>query len=84
MKKLIALLALAATPAFAIETADCARLGALYEIRSLMMKRYTSSYDVQKVIDRRLADMRRGYVIWARPEGEAPVDKHVHTLSGKG
>lgn len=83
MRKLIALLALTATPAFAIETGDCARLGALYEIRSMMMKRYTSSYDVQKMIDRRLADMRRGYVIWTRPEGETPVDKHVHKLSGK-
>lgn len=84
MKKLIALLAFLAIPASAVETGDCARLAALYEIRSMMMKRYASSYDVQKVIDRRLADMRRGYVIWTRFESEGPVDKHVHKLRGNG
>ena len=77
-------MAVIALPASAIETGDCSRLATLYEIRSLMMKPYTSSYDVQKVIDRRLAGMRQGYIIWARPEGEAPVDKHVHKLRGGG
>ena len=51
MKKIITLIALVAIPAAAVETGDCSRLGALYEIRSLMMKRYSSSYDVDKAIE---------------------------------
>ena len=54
-----------------------------------MMKRYTSSYDVEKVIDRRLEDLREplasgGYrwVRWVRRESDAPVDKKVHKLRG--
>lgn len=84
MKKLIVLLALVAIPASALESGDCARLAALYEVRSMMMKRYTSSYDVSKVIDRRLADLRQGYVIWVRHDNSAPVDKKVHKLRGGG
>jgi hypothetical protein len=84
MKKLIALLALVAIPASAVETGDCSRLATLYEIRSLMMKRYSSSYDVGQAIDRRVADMQRGYVIWVRHDSDAPVDKKVHKMRGGG
>ena len=82
MKKLIALAALIAIPALAVETGDCSRLAALYEVRSLMMKRYTSSYDVEKAIDRHLDDLRRGWIRWVRRESDAPVDKKVHKLRG--
>ena len=82
MKQLIAVLALIAIPAFAVETGDCARLSALYEIRSLMMKRYASSYSVSQAIDRRLIDMRQGYMIWVRHDDDAPVDKKVHKMRG--
>lgn len=78
-----------AAPLSAIDTAcdsTVLQLGALYEIRSLMMKSYTSSYDVQKVIDRRLDELRvplpnGGYqwVRWVRPGGEGPFDKNGHT-----
>lgn len=80
MKKLIVLFALAAMPAAAVESGDCSRLAALYEIRSLMMKRYTSSYDVNNAIDRRVAGLRQGYIIWVRRDADAPVDKKVHKL----
>lgn len=79
-----------AFPLFAIDTtcdSNVVQLGALYEIRSLMMKSYTSSYDVQKVIDRRLDELRvplpnGGYqwVRWVRPSGEGPFDKKGHTV----
>ncbi len=92
MKRLIAVAILtAATPLFAIETDDCraalTHLTALYEIRSLMMKRYTSSYDVDRLIDRRLDQLREplpggGYrwVRWVRRDSDAPTDKHGHSV----
>jgi hypothetical protein len=59
-----------------------------------MMKSYASSYDVQKVIDRRLDDLRvplpsGGYqwVRWVRPNGEGPYGKNGHTvvaIQGRG
>ncbi len=84
MRKLFIALLLIAIPASAVDSGDCSRLAALYEIRSLMMKRYSSSYDVGQAIDRRLADMRRGYVIWVRHDADAPTDKKVHKLRGNG
>ncbi|MEA2326591.1 MAG: hypothetical protein QOE68_1550 [Thermoanaerobaculia bacterium] len=80
MKKFVAFMALIALPAAAADPGDCARLSALYEIRSLMMKRYSSSYQVGTVIDRRLADLRQGYIIWVRRDADAPTDKKVHKL----
>ena len=60
---------------------DFMRLGALYEVRSMMMKPYASSYDVDEFIDSQLARMREGWVRWERPDRDAPVDKHVHTVA---
>lgn len=89
MKKLIVLLTLIAIPASAVEIGDCARLSALYEIRSLMMKRSSSSYDVSGIIDRRLNELREPtsdggfrWVRWVRRESDAPTDKKVHKLRG--
>jgi len=66
---------------------DYRAIGALYEVRSLMLKRYSSSYDVGRFIDRRIDELREptgsgGYrwVRWVRPEGDAPIDKHGHTV----
>jgi hypothetical protein len=86
----IALLLIAA-PMFAAEVADpCGaymQLGALYEVRSLMMKPYASSNDVDNFINGRVEQLRDplpdgGYrwVRWIRPDGDAPVDKHGHTV----
>ena len=60
---------------------DYMRLGALYEVRSLMMRPSASSYEVDEFIDKQLARMREGWVRWVRPDREAPIDKHVHTVA---
>lgn len=84
------LVCLVAVPSFAIDRTDCravTHLGALYELRSLMMRRYASSSDVQTFVDRRVDDLREptgdgGYrwVRYVRPTENGPVDKHVHTV----
>ncbi len=90
-RTLLALLAsLIALPVLAIDRNDCedmTHLGTLYELRSLMMRRYTSSDDVQRFIDRRIDELRvpvpdGGYrwVRYVRPSGDGPTDKHVHSV----
>jgi hypothetical protein len=81
----------AAAPLLSVESDDCRgyqQLATLYEIRGLMLKPFTSSYEIDKVIDRRL-DLLRGplpeggyrWVRWVRPTGDAPYDKHGHTVA---
>jgi len=82
-----------AFPVFAIDRDDCAgpltHLGALYQLRSLMMHRYTSSSDINRFIDDRVEQLREpqsggGYkwVRWMRPtSGNGPEDKKVHTVN---
>jgi hypothetical protein len=90
-RALVFFLLFAAAPLLAVETDDCRQyqqLATLYEIRSLMLEPSTSSYDVGKVIDRRI-DQLRGplpeggfrWVRWVRPQGDAPYDKHGHTVA---
>lgn len=90
-RTLLALLAtLVALPVLAIDRRDCedlTHLGALYELRSLMMRSDTSSDDVWRFIDRRVDELREpmpdgGYrwVRYVRPSGDGPVDKHVHSV----
>ena len=92
MKRIVffALFAIA-TPLFALDRDDTCRaytqLGSLYEIRSLMLRTYISSYDVQKAIDNRVDALRvplgsGGYrwVRWVRPDRNAPDDKEVHEV----
>lgn len=90
MRRTLPLLAilLTAAPLFASECDDMLQLGALYELRSMMMRRGTSSYDIDRVVDRRIEQLREplsggGYrwVRWVRPSGDGPTDKHVHTVS---
>jgi hypothetical protein len=94
MRRLLLVLLLFPVSAFAVETDDCraalTHLTALYEIRSLMMKRYTSSYDVDRLIDRRLEQLREplsggGYrwVRWVRRNSDAPTEKKVHKLRAR-
>jgi hypothetical protein len=85
---LVATLFFLASPLLAADDCrDYRAIGALYEVRSLMLKRYASTYDVDRFIDRRVEELRGpngsgGYrwVRWVRLEGEAPVDKHGHTV----
>lgn len=70
---------------------DCRQyqqLATLYEIRAVMLKPAASSYDVGKVIDRRVDELREPlpeggwrWVRWVRPEGDGPTDKHGHTVN---
>jgi hypothetical protein len=81
----------AAAPLLAVESDDCRgyqQMAILYEIRGLMLKPYTSSFDIGRVIDRQLDQLRGptpdgGYrwVRWVRPTGDAPYDKHGHTVA---
>jgi hypothetical protein len=90
MKKLLVVTLLIATPAFAID--DCAgltELRALYELRSLMMKTYTTSYEIERFIDKRIDQLREptgdgGYrwVRWTRPNDDPPTQKEGHTVIG--
>jgi hypothetical protein len=94
MKRVLVLLfALLCTAAslFAVESDDChgyQQLATLYAVRSVMLKPYSSSYDVNKIIDRQL-DQLRGpqpdgsyrWVRWVRPSGDGPYDKHGHTVA---
>jgi len=76
MKRLfIAVLLFAATPLLAD---DCTLLRELYAVRAVAMRSYSSSYDVDSFIDKRLGVLREGYVIWVRPSGEGPFDKKLH------
>lgn len=91
MKKFFAMALLLASPLLAIETDDCSaamtKLRTLYELRNLMMKSYTTSYDVERLIDKRIDQLRQplpdgGYrwVRWARPPSEGPIDKQGHSV----
>ena len=91
MKRTIGIaLLLAAAPLLAANDDPCSaymQIGTLYEVRALMMKPYTSSYDVENYIQERVEQLREplpdcGYrwVRWVRPEGDAPIDKHGHSV----
>ncbi|MDP9362326.1 MAG: hypothetical protein M3P29_12860 [Acidobacteriota bacterium] len=92
MKRIIGTaLLFAVAPLFGADVNDqCSaylHLGTLYEVRALMMKPYASSYDVEQFINVRVEQLRDplpdgGYrwVRWIRPEGDAPIDKHGHTV----
>lgn len=79
---------LAAPLVAADDCRDYRAIGALYEVRSLLLKHYSSTYEVDRFIDRRVDELREpngsgGYrwVRWVRLEGEAPVEKKGHTVS---
>lgn len=90
MKRTVLLCAvlLVASPILASQCDDFMQLGALYEIRSMMLRGSVSSSDVHTIVDRRIEQLREplpdgGYrwVRWVRPSGDGPSDKHVHTVS---
>ncbi|GAC1432880.1 MAG: hypothetical protein NVSMB68_05320 [Thermoanaerobaculia bacterium] len=82
---------LLALPLCAVDRTDCnglTHLGALYQLRALMIRRYTSAEDIRRFIDRRvdelrepLGDGRYRWVRWVRPDRDGPTDKHVHNVS---
>jgi hypothetical protein len=88
----VVILLFAALPVLALDVPDCTplqQLAALYEVRSLALKRYSSSSDIDHFIDRRLDDFRGPlagggfrWVRWTRPTGDAPDLKKGHLAVG--
>src|SRR5229473_2066295 len=90
MKQLLLLtIAFIALPAFTADPADdCGgyrALGVLYQVRSMMMRSGSSSYDVDRFIDRTLDDLREPtadggfrWVRWVIPRADAPFQKDGH------
>jgi hypothetical protein len=65
-----------------------ARLSALYQLRSMMMKTYTTEYDVRRFVDERIdllrEPLREGghrWVRWVRPPSNGPVSRREHNVS---
>lgn len=77
----VAFLLIALPSLAADDCRDFMRLGALYETRALMMRPNASSYEVGEFIDKQLDRMREGWIRWVRPDRDAPVDKHIHTVT---
>jgi hypothetical protein len=81
---------LLAAPLFALDDGCDARLEhlrALYDLRALLLKSYTSSYDVQRFAERRIEELREplpggGYrwVRWVRPMDDGPTAKDAHNV----
>lgn len=88
MKRIVLVLLFLAAPLFAQTRPDCAALqslGALYEVRAVMLQPHTSIYDVQRAIDQRIDQLREplgnGRYRWlryVRPSGNAPEEKKGH------
>ena len=73
----------AAFPTFAAQPDPCGRLLSLYQVRSMMMKPYTSTYDVQRFADARIEQLREGWIRWERPASGGPHLKKEHLVNGE-
>jgi hypothetical protein len=88
---LFLLVACIATPLFPATGSDCGpatHLASLYQLRSIMLRPYSSSDDARRFMDQRIEELRGpmpdgGYrwVRWVRPSGSGPVDKKVHSAN---
>jgi hypothetical protein len=94
MRRLLLLLAFVfALPLFALGPDDCraySQLAALYQVRGLMLKSNTSSYDVDNFIDHQIDELRGPeagggfrWVRWMKPSGSnGPEVKKGHRAVG--
>ena len=84
--------ALIAAPLLALDVQDCrgslTHLSTLYELRTVLLKRYSSSSDVPTFVSRRIDELRSPlpgggwrWVRWVRPTGDGPSVKEPHTVS---
>jgi hypothetical protein len=82
---------LLASPLLAVNGDDCTpamtHLRSLYELRSLLLKTYTTPYDVERFANRRIEELRDplpsgGYrwVRWMRPANGGPTKKEGHNV----
>lgn len=88
-----AVLLLVAAPLHAITPLDeeCAayrHLGALYELRSLLLTRGVESYQIDRFFDERIEALREPlgegefrWVRWVIPSGDGPVEKDGHAVT---
>lgn len=85
------LLVFAAVPAWSVDRDDCAakllQLETIHQLRSMMAKTYTSTYDVERFIDGRIDQLREPlrdgghrWIRWVRPTGDGPFVKKEHTV----
>jgi hypothetical protein len=93
MKKTVMfLVALVTAPVLALDVQDCrgsvTHLSTLYELRTLLMKSYSSSYDVGSFVSKRVDQLREPlpeggwrWVRWVRPTGDGPSVKEPHTVA---
>lgn len=92
MRRLLVVLALLIPFAAAVRAQDCsadvAALGALYDLRNMTFRGYSSSYDLDRRLDHYLEEFRDplpggGYrwVRFVRPSGDGPVLKREHLVA---
>jgi hypothetical protein len=90
MKIVLGFLLLLPVCAFGVETGECAaanQLVALYQLRSVMLRGDTSSYDVDQFIDKKMDELREPaigggfrWVRWVRPSRDPEYDKKGHNV----
>lgn len=91
MKRAILFLTfLLASPLLAINEncqSTLTHLHTLYDLRALLLKSYTTPYDVQRFAERRIEELREPlpgggfrWVRWVRPTGEGPTEKDAHNV----
>ncbi len=82
---------LLASPVLAVDLDDCSssltNLASLYELRSMLLKSYTTPYDVQRFSNRRIDELRgplpsggHRWVRWVRPSDGGPTEKDGHIV----
>jgi hypothetical protein len=87
---MLVLALLVAAPLLALDErceSNLNHLRTLYDLRSLLLKSYTTPYDVQRFAERRIEELREplpsgGYrwVRWVRPSGDGPTEKDSHNI----
>ena len=81
-----------AAPMLAIDTNNCSgsltHLATLYELRAMLLKTYTTPYDVGRYVERRIDELRQPlgsgeyrWVRWVRPSSGGPTEKRGHTTA---
>lgn len=90
MKRALAVLLLVLAPSLhALDdcSAELTKLGTLYQLRSMLMRTYTTPYDVRRFADARIDELREPlgdgghrWVRWVRPASGGPVAKREHSV----
>lgn len=84
-------LLLLTTPLMAVDLDECdsslTHLGTLYELRSMLLKSYTTPYDIDRFANRRIDQLRgplpsggHRWIRWMRPTDGGPTKKVGHSV----